>query len=132
MQNYINQNNWLTDAQHECTYDESDVFSLVLFGAPDPNYDPNAPAMTNPVNALSSVLQKFPNASLGEHECTSTYNVESDDLTRLQLTCKLKSENESPQEGCDAVFQYLNQNNWLKDAETKCDGPDVKLEIFGK
>ncbi len=132
MHNYINQNNWLVDAQHECNCD-CDYLSLVLIGRPNPDFNPVTPAMTRPVSALSLVLKQFSNASLGGYICKSTSSGQNDGLTRLVLKCKLPCKS-SPKKAREEILKYLNQNHWLDDTKTTCksSGRCLKLEILGK
>lgn len=133
MYNYINQNNWLEDADHQCI-DDCEYLSLDLIGPPNPDYNPDMPVMVRPVFSLSSVLKQFPTASLGGHKCKSTFDVQSDGLTRLVLKCKLTCTSPDPSKARDDILKYLNQNHWLDDAKISCKTKKscVKLTIVGK
>lgn len=133
MHNYVNHNNWLVDAVHQCIVG-CGYLSLVLIGPPNPDYNLNITVIARPVAALSSILKQFPNAALGGHICKSTNYVENDGLTRLVLKCKLTCKSPSPKKARHDILAYLNQNHWLDDAKISCKskGRCLTLEIIGQ
>lgn len=134
MYNYINHNNWLVNADHQCIV-ECGYLSLVLIGPPDPDYSSNIPVNITPVAALALVLKQFPNASLGGHICQSKYNTQNDGLTRLVLKCRLTCQQlSSTKKVRQDILSYLNQNHWLDDTQNRCKikGRCLTLEIIGK
>lgn len=130
---YVNHNNWLTDADHHCT-DDCEYLSLFFIGPPNPDYNPDVPAVDRPLFTICSIVKNYSSIVLVGHTCKFKYHVDADGITHLFVKCRLTCKSPSPKQIGEEIFNFMNPNQFLGDAKYTCRsrGRCLILEIVGR
>lgn len=136
MYNYINRNGWMTGVTGRCEQ-RCDKMKLILEGQDDPNYDPNVPVVTKPLEPLSQVLTGgFKRAELGDYQCDTTSYTDDYGIINIVITIKVEEAECIKEEVCNNVLAYLDKPGILDGSSHTCEFVDgctdkVILHLIG-
>lgn len=127
---------------------------MTIEGESDPTFNEETDNSNseNPVEQLKNIFDQFRYAEIEKHQCRPSYRKDKSGKICFEVQCDLCAE--SPSKGtvmfysgfiklksislveklCDAILQYLNQDQWLGELTSTCtsDGNVLDMTIVDK